>query len=197
MTVKVQTACCAAALALLAAAQPAQAYSLEGPRWANARTNFYYAISGQPSWAFSVALRQALIDWNQQSKFKWVGFQKVANPCAMSGPNGAAMRSTACGQAFGSGVLGITMYSYNSANRFIHAGTVFNSRVNFSIYNGPLRFSSTDFRRVALHEMGHALGLGHENNRNIPAIMQPLVSNTYRPTADDIAGIRALYGPPG
>ena len=45
--------------------------------------------------------------------------------------------------------------------------------------------------------MGHALGLGHENNRNIPAIMQPLVSNTARPTADDVKGIRALYGPPG
>ena len=196
MTAKLQAACCAAALVLLAAAQPAQAYSLEGPRWANARTNFYYAVSGQPSWAFSTALRQALIDWNQESAFHWIGYQKVANPCAMSGPNGAALRATACGQAFGSGVLGITMYSYDGANRFIHAGTVFNANTNFSIYDGPLKPNTIDFRRVALHEMGHALGLGHENNSNIPAIMQPFVGNTYRPTTDDINGIRALYGAP-
>jgi hypothetical protein len=199
MTAKARIVGRAAAVTLLLAAasiQPARAYSLEGPIWANKKTNFYYAVSGQPSWAFSTALRQALIDWNQQSAFKWVGVQKVANPCASSGPNGAALRATACGQAFGSGVLGITMYSYDGANRFIHAGTVFNAHVNFSIYDGALR-QSPDFRRVALHEMGHALGLGHENNANIPAIMQPFISNAYKPTSDDIAGIRALYGPPG
>jgi len=196
MTAKARIVGSAAAVMLLAAAsgQPARAYSLEGPRWVGGKTNFYYAVSGQPSWAFSTALRQALVDWNQVSAFHWTGFQKVANPCFNSGPNGAALKPTACGQSFGSGVLGITMYSYDGANRFIHAGTVFNSHVNFSIYDGPLKSGTTDFRRVALHEMGHALGLGHENNNNVPAIMQPFVGNTYKPTADDIAGIRAMYG---
>src|SRR3954471_21186219 len=131
MTAKAPIAGVTAAVLLLIAAsvQPAQAYSLEGPRWANAGTNFYYAVSGQPSWAFSTALRQALVDWNQVSAFHWTGFQKVANPCANSGPNGAALKPTACGQSFGSGVLGITMFSFTSNNRMIHAGTVFNSHV--------------------------------------------------------------------
>lgn len=195
MTAKARVAGCIAAAGLLLAGA-AQAYSLEGPRWANKKTNFYFVVFGQPSWAFTTALKQALVIWNQKSAFKWVGFQKTANPCASSGPNGAALRPSVCGQAFGSGVLGITMYSYDGNNRFIHAGTVFNANANFSIYNGALRPGSPDFRRVAIHEMGHALGLGHENNSSIPAIMQPFISNTDRPTTDDVNGIRALYGPP-
>jgi hypothetical protein len=196
MTAKARIVGCIAAAGLLVAGA-AQAYSLEGPSWVGKKSNFYFSLPGQPNANFTTALYQALVIWNQKSAFKWSVFKKVANPCASSGPNGAAFRTTACGRAFGSGVLGITMYSYDGADHFIHAGTVFNSGVDFSIYNGPLKPNTIDFRRVAIHEMGHALGMGHENNPNIPAIMQPIVSNTDRPTADDINGVRALYGPPG
>ncbi|HEX4504332.1 MAG TPA: matrixin family metalloprotease [Alphaproteobacteria bacterium] len=173
----------------------AQAYSLEGPTWAGKKATFDFLVAGEPSAAFSTALNRSLVIWNEKSAFKWTPVRKQTNPCVQSGPGGAALRTTACGEAFGSGVLGITMFSYNQANHFIHAGTVFNSRANFTIYNGPLR-ASPDFRRVAIHEMGHALGMGHENNTNIPAIMQPFISDTDRPTADDLRGIRAMYGQP-
>ena len=187
----------AAALSLTAAGSfaPAHAYSLEGPTWAGKQATFDFRVAGQPSAAYSTALQRSLLIWNQKSAFKWNPVRAIANPCAQSGPGGAALRTTACGQGFGSGVLGITMFSYNQANHMIHAGTVFNANANFSIYDGPLR-ASPDFRRVAIHEMGHALGLGHENNQNIPAIMQPFISDTDRPTADDVRGIRAMYGLP-
>jgi hypothetical protein len=188
-----------AAVALsLTAAGPfaaARAYSLEGPTWLNKQATFDYRVGGQPSAAFSFALHRSLLIWNQKSAFKWNPIQQYANPCASTGPGGAALRATACGQAFGSGVLGITMYSYDGFKHFIHAGTVFNANANFSIYDGALR-PSPDFRRVAIHEMGHALGLGHENNSSIPAIMQPYISDTDRPTLDDVRGIRAMYGAP-
>lgn len=46
---------------------------------------------------------------------------------------------------------------------------------------------------VAIHEIGHLLGLSHSNNRN--AIMYPFYSdNVDRLRQDDIEGIHALYG---
>ena len=50
----------------------------------------------------------------------------------------------------------------------------------------------TDLFTVALHEAGHALGLGHSADPG--AVMYPYYRFATGLTADDIAGIRALYG---
>ena len=194
-----RTATAAAMLAVLATAslggRPAHAYALEGPKWASLRVSFGYVIPGRNA-AYSAAFRQAMIDWNQTSKFKYFGTQSSANPCATSGANGGGFSTTACGQAFGSGTLAVTFYNFTGSNQMTHAGTVFNANVPFSIYSGALRPNSTDFRRVAVHELGHALGLDHENNSSIPAIMAPFISNIETPRTDDIRGVRAMYGAP-
>jgi hypothetical protein len=51
-----------------------------------------------------------------------------------------------------------------------------------------------DIFSVALHEAGHALGLGHSDNPT--AVMYPYYKLQTGLTADDIAGIQAIYGPP-
>ncbi len=50
-----------------------------------------------------------------------------------------------------------------------------------------------DFYTVALHELGHSLGLGH--SANSLSVMYDTYGGARRTlTADDIAGIQAVYG---
>jgi hypothetical protein len=52
--------------------------------------------------------------------------------------------------------------------------------------------ASTDLFSVALHEAGHALGLGHTDNPS--SVMYPYYKFNTALTADDIAGAQAIYG---
>ena len=56
-------------------------------------------------------------------------------------------------------------------------------------------WTAVDLYSVVLHEVGHALGLGHSD---VPgAVMYPYYRQASGLTADDVAGIQALYGSGG
>ena len=56
-------------------------------------------------------------------------------------------------------------------------------------------WTASTFFLVALHEIGHSIGLQHENN--VTAIMNPFINtNLTGLQADDVNGARAIYGQP-
>lgn len=88
-----------------------------------------------------------------------------------------------------SGVLARTTTTFSGAE-IRHADIEFDGA---EIYTPSGGGTSVNFRQVALHEIGHALGLDHEDR--VPALMNSILSPTITgPIEDDIAGIRAIYG---
>jgi hypothetical protein len=76
---------------------------------------------------------------------------------------------------------------------------VVNAAYLFDSYRGPLQMPAGrpqyDLHRVLLHEFGHVLGLDHVTNTPTgQAIMEPIISDLDHLGADDVAGVRNLYG---
>ena len=153
-------------------------------------------LDGNTSWNAAVAPAAEM--WNQ--KMGHVRFSTVMNStaAAWSGDrvNSVLFSSSVFGKSFGTGVLAFTLYIVQGTT--VEADVVFNTAAVFDSYGGNLRFGSTgalitDIRRVFLHELGHALGLGHSVG---DTVMNALISDREVLSPDDIAGVQALYGPP-
>lgn len=92
------------------------------------------------------------------------------------------------------GASGILAHGYyppangGSAAGDIHLDKAEHWKIGFG---GP----GIDITQVLAHELGHALGLDHSNTPN--SLMNPFYSEVFfGPQADDIAGMRYLYGAP-
>ncbi len=101
-------------------------------------------------------------------------------------------------QSWDANTLAVTI-SWISGDERRESDIIFNTGYTWDSYRGPLRTGSYDIQRVALHELGHVLGLDHpdEHGQTVDAVMNSMISNTYSLTADDIAGVQSLYGAPG
>jgi len=78
-------------------------------------------------------------------------------------------------------------------DHFVDVATIFNDVFNWDIYSGPIRADGfIDFSRVAVHEIGHIIGLDHENIA--PSIMGQVISDVEVPQLDDVNGVFAIYG---
>ena len=146
------------------------------------------------------AFQQAAQQWNTSTAFHFEVEPGFVDPCNFldSKQSGVDFRADACGDAFGATTLAITFTLEHPRHRELRvplledAEMVFNSAIAWDVFDGPLRPSSDDFRRTALHELGHALGLAHEEA--VPAIMASVIGNRFTLQADDVAGAEALYG---
>ena len=104
------------------------------------------------------------------------------------------------------GCVGITIIwtqtttsdNVNFTTSVVETDVLFNSNVAWDSYRGPLQNTTSDLRRVALHEFGHVLGLNHPDlaspPQSVAAVMNSVASGIDDLTADDVAGGTYLYG---
>jgi predicted Zn-dependent protease len=84
-------------------------------------------------------------------------------------------------------------YVWKSGTTILESDTTFNDQYKWSVAT-PTPSDSVDIQTVALHELGHALGLDHAP---APAIMQPSVDYGEQRRVldtDDKNGIVKIYG---
>ena len=116
--------------------------------------------------------------------------------------NEIVMDRTIDGDAFGTGILAVTISFTDGGNTRVESDIIFNTNAPFTwdSYRGPKRSGNVvDIQRVALHELGHVLGLNHPDDagQQVTAIMNSHVSDIDVLQTDDITGAQVLYGAPG
>ncbi|MEO6993562.1 MAG: immunoglobulin domain-containing protein [Lacunisphaera sp.] len=153
------------------------------------------------------SIQAAMQAWNAQ--IVNVQFSSQIQPAASGTDNNQVnevfFSSTAYDQAWDQNTLAVTTdWLIVSTSRRIEADIIFNAAYKWDSYPGNLiglnGNYTYDIRRVALHELGHALGLNHPDLATPPqyvsAIMNSATSNIYTLQPDDIAGAQFLYGAP-
>ncbi|GFP80065.1 metalloendoproteinase 1 [Phtheirospermum japonicum] len=92
------------------------------------------------------------------------------------------------------GVLGTLAHAFSPPAGRCHLDGDENWVINGDFLSGS-PFSAVDLESVAVHEIGHLLGLGHSSVEE--AIMYPTISSGVRKVElanDDVMGIQELYG---
>lgn len=189
-------------MSIAVGAAPALAFEIDGSKWMGARAEFYVSIPGlsatQISW--NTAVIESLNQWSRQTVFDFKVVEENKDSCVSDGFSSIDFAEDLCGSEFGERTLAVAIQRYESQAlgppNIIEGDIVVNAAEQFDIFDGPLiQFgqinNGLDFRRVALHELGHVIGLGHEEG--IPAIMAPEISNIFTLQEDDISGVATLY----
>lgn len=172
----------------------ANAYQLYNFKWPQPTTAFYVNIGGANG-LWNTAFENAMALWSANTIFEYTIFSGIyEDPCDLTenGRNGVGLGATNCGDAWGRTTLATTHISYRGSTA-IQTDIVFNSNESWNVYSTSWQSSTHDFQRVAVHELGHALGLGHDDS-GVITIMGTYAGNITTPQQDDINGVAALYG---
>ncbi len=156
-------------------------------------------LDGATDW--NTVVESALNDWNAPISRSKLTVVRNSTATVTNGNriNNVVFRPDVFGTAFDSRTLAVTAGFINRATaRFTEQDIVFNANLTWNSYRGALRGNTRDLRRVALHELGHVLGLDHPDEavppQTVAAIMNSTVSNIETLMDDDITGVKSLYG---
>lgn len=188
----------------LAVTDQARAYDAAYPeRWPKGQVVFHLLLGNPPavlqdgSTSWDQVAGQALERWNQYlDRIHFVTAAPPVNSVTFGdGRNSASWGLTADGNPFGTNTAAITRTRFVN-DVIVESDVYFNTARSWNSYRGIRQLGIVDFRRVALHEFGHAFGLDHPDGAGqaVEAIMNANVSDVDDLRADDINGAKALYG---
>lgn len=178
------------------------AFDFDGLKWKGAEAEFYVKLTGIAGSGISWnnAFIAAMNEWTEKTPFNFILREEVKSPCFVDGVSSVALMQDLCGTEFGTNTLAVTFIRQTEPQllgqpNIIESDIIVKDSGELDIFDGNLRqpgIQGLDFRRIALHELGHVIGLGHETSN--AAIMAPDIGNVDRLQADDIAAVEALYG---
>lgn len=174
------------------------------PAWPDGNIVMHLQLGASPRLSDGKTWNSAGIDmlaeWNKQMVRSQ--FTTVTDSSAAIGDgnrvNNVLFSSNIFGRTFGPDTLAVTTV-WTQGGRRVEGDVIFNSRFSWDSYRGPLRTgaNNAEFSRVALHEFGHVLGLGHpdDGGQFVSAIMNSRAGALDALTQDDRDGATFLYAP--
>lgn len=162
-------------------------YAFEGVKWTVATVSWYW-VGGAGNWRSEIA--KAFAAWDAQVDLDFVEAASAATADIVLnfGPIDGALNS-----------IGRTAYSYwiwPPAYPLAHATIAFDSAESWTwsaAENSYVLGRGATFRELALHEIGHAIGLAHATNGDV--LMYPWIDGSATGlTGWDIYAARQLYG---
>ena len=197
-----------ASLLLFRAASSTTAFEPSGSVWMTPQATFHVNIPGNSlsggSW--NDAFIRAMQDWTDLTRFEFSVISEFVEPCIGRGgdtfgdeKSSTNFTDTVCGTDYGENVLAVTLATLTCQDPdctgtliIEESDIVFNDAERWDIYSGPIQGITIDFERVALHELGHVIGLDHEATND--AIMRATLTDFGSLQTDDINGANFIYG---